>query len=77
VLAVDTNVLVYAADADSQFHVACRGSSANGRDHHLGDPYEFLRVTTHGHLELSPFCPFSRDFALVPSLGTCYMKPCG
>jgi predicted nucleic acid-binding protein len=24
VLAVDTNVLVYAADADSQFHNACR-----------------------------------------------------
>jgi predicted nucleic acid-binding protein len=24
VLAVDTNVLVYAADADSQFHVLCR-----------------------------------------------------
>jgi len=24
VLAVDTNVLVYAADADSQFHTACR-----------------------------------------------------
>ena len=23
-LAVDTNVLVYAADADSQFHTACR-----------------------------------------------------
>ena len=23
-LAVDTNVLVYAADADSQFHIPCR-----------------------------------------------------
>jgi predicted nucleic acid-binding protein len=24
VLAVDTNVLIYAADADSQFHAPCR-----------------------------------------------------
>jgi len=24
VLVVDTNVLVYAADADSQFHIGCR-----------------------------------------------------
>jgi predicted nucleic acid-binding protein len=45
VLAVDTNVLVYAADADSQFHTACRDwlerqrAGATGRlVHYLGDP---------------------------------------
>jgi len=33
VLAVDTNVLVYAADADSQFHTACRDPGALDRIH--------------------------------------------
>jgi toxin-antitoxin system PIN domain toxin len=53
VLVVDTNVLVYAADADSQFHEPCRNWLARQR----ARPdawfttwpivYEFLRVTTH------------------------------
>ena len=42
-LAVDTNVLVYAADADSQFHTACRDWLERQRAradvvHYLGDP---------------------------------------
>ena len=39
-LAVDTNVLIYAADADSQFHAPCRAidSSAKGADPMPGTP---------------------------------------
>ena len=33
-LAVDTNVLVYAADADSQFHTPCRDWLERQRAHH-------------------------------------------
>jgi toxin-antitoxin system PIN domain toxin len=53
VLAVDTNVLVYAADADSQFHSPCRDWLERQRPRpeawYTTWPilYEFLRVTTH------------------------------
>jgi len=53
VLAVDTNVLVYAADADSQFHAPCRDWLERQRSRpdawYTSWPilYEFLRVTTH------------------------------
>jgi predicted nucleic acid-binding protein len=56
VLAVDTNVLVYAADIDSQFHAPCR----DWLDRQRARPdawystwpilYEFLRVTTHSRV---------------------------
>jgi toxin-antitoxin system PIN domain toxin len=61
VLAVDTNVLVYAADADSQFHRPCR----QWLDHQRARPdawyttwpilYEFLRVTTHPRVMRRPW----------------------
>jgi uncharacterized protein len=61
VLAVDTNVLVYAADADSQFHVPCR----EWLERHRSRPdawytswpilYEFLRVTTHPRVMRRPW----------------------
>jgi hypothetical protein len=53
VLAVDTNVLVCAADADSQFHGPCRDWLERQRARPdawyttWGILYEFLRVTTH------------------------------
>jgi hypothetical protein len=61
VLVVDTNVLVYAADADSPFHAACRAWLEGQR----GRPdawyltwaivYEFLRVTTHPRVMRRPW----------------------
>jgi toxin-antitoxin system PIN domain toxin len=60
-LVVDTNILVYAADADSPFHGACRDWLARQR----GRPdawyttwpvlYEFLRVTTHPQVMRQPW----------------------
>jgi toxin-antitoxin system PIN domain toxin len=53
VVVVDTNVLVYAADADSPFHGPCRSWLENRRARaeawYCTWPivYEFLRVTTH------------------------------
>ena len=52
-LAVDTNVLVYAADVDSQFHAPCRHWLERQRARPdawyttWGIVYEFLRVPTH------------------------------
>ena len=60
-LLVDTNVLVYAAAADSPFHAACRSWLERQR----GRPdawytswtilYEFLRVTTHLRVMRQPW----------------------
>jgi toxin-antitoxin system PIN domain toxin len=60
-LAVDTNVLVYAADADSPFHGPCRAFI----EHQRARPdawyttwpilYEFLRVTTHPRVMRRPW----------------------
>jgi toxin-antitoxin system PIN domain toxin len=53
VLAVDTNILVYAANEDSQFHAPCRKWLDRQRTRpdawYTTWPiiYEFLRVTTH------------------------------
>jgi uncharacterized protein len=53
VLAVDTNILAYAANVDSQFHVPCRDWVHRQRSRRgawfITWPivYEFLRVTTH------------------------------
>ena len=58
---VDTNVLVYAADADSPFHTACR-TWVEAR--HAGPDvwyatwpilYEFLRVATHPRVLKQPW----------------------
>jgi hypothetical protein len=61
VLAVDTNVLVYAADADSQFHEPCRAwlerQRALPNAWYTTWPilYEFLRVTTHPRVMRRPW----------------------
>ena len=60
-VAVDTNVLVYAADADSPFHAPCREWLENQRAR--ADAwfttwpilYEFLRVTTHPRVMRRPW----------------------
>jgi hypothetical protein len=61
VLVVDTNVLVYAADADSPFHAVCRGWLERQRERpdawYTTWPivYEFLRVTTHPRVMRRPW----------------------
>ncbi len=60
-LVLDTNVLVYAADAASPFHRACRERVEQARLD--ASPafvtwsilYEFLRVTTHVRAPVSPW----------------------
>jgi hypothetical protein len=58
---VDTNVLVYAADLDSPYHVACRRSLESWRRQPgawyltWGILYEFLRVTTHPRVMRNPW----------------------
>ena len=60
-LVVDTNVLVYAADADSTFHKRCRAwlgrQQARPDAWYLTWPivYEFLRVTTHPRVMRRPW----------------------
>jgi predicted nucleic acid-binding protein len=60
-LAVDTNVLVYAADGDSPFHVPCREWLDRQRARHEAwyttwpIVYEFLRVTTHVRVMRRPW----------------------
>ena len=60
-LVLDTNVLLYAADESSDFHLACR----ERLEHWRRDPspvfltwsicYEFLRVSTHPRVFRSPW----------------------
>lgn len=58
---VDTNVLVYAADRDSEFHAGCRRLLESWRIQaapwHLtwNVIYEFLRVTTHPRIFRAPW----------------------
>ncbi len=60
-LVVDTNVLIYAADADSPFHAACHDWIESQR--RRADAwfttwpivYEFLRVTTHPRVMQRPW----------------------
>lgn len=60
-LLVDTNVLVYAANVDSQFHEPCRAWLARQRIRpdawYTTWPilYEFLRVTTHPRVMRRPW----------------------
>jgi len=78
VIVVDTNVLVYAADADSPFHVACRDwlERQRGRADAWYTTwailYEFLRVTTQPRVMRQPWsAPAAWDFvkALLASPG--------
>lgn len=58
---VDTNVLIYAADQDSEFHAPCRDRIEQWR--RQSSPwyltwsivYEFLRVSTHPKVFRKPF----------------------
>ena len=77
-IVVDTNVLVYAADADSPFHAACRAWLERQRGRadawYTTWPivYEFLRVTTHPRVMRQPWsAPAAWDFvkALLASPG--------
>jgi uncharacterized protein len=72
-LAVDTNVLVYAADADSQFHRPCRDWLERQRA-----LYEFMRVTTHPRVMRRPWsAPAAWEFvvALLASPGLAILVP--
>jgi uncharacterized protein len=61
VIAVDTNILVYAADADSPFHAPCRQwleqqrVSPNAWFTTWPVLYQFLRVTTHPRVMRRPW----------------------
>lgn len=83
-LAVDTNVLVYAANSDSQFHVPCR----KWLDRQRARPdawyitwaivYEFLRVSTHPRIIRRPWsAPAAWEFisALLSSPGLGVLVP--
>ena len=83
-LVVDTNVLVYAADADSPFHAACRDwlERQRGRADAWYTTwailYEFLRVTTHPRVMRQPWSARAAwDFiaALLPSPGLGILVP--
>ncbi|NHA15076.1 PIN domain-containing protein [Thioalkalivibrio sp. XN279] len=58
---VDTNVLLYAADADSEYHAPCRDLVEQARIQAApwfltwGICYEFLRVSTHPRVYRSPW----------------------
>ena len=83
-LAVDTNILVYAADADSQFHRPCRDWLERQRSRpdawYISWPilYEFLRVTTHPRVMRRPWtAPAAWEFvmALLASPGLAVLIP--
>jgi hypothetical protein len=84
VLAVDTNILVHAANVDSQFHVPCRHWLERQRSRpdawYTTWPiiYEFLRVTTHPRALPRPWsAPVAWDFvsALLASPGLGILVP--
>ena len=82
----DTNVLVYAANKQSEFHLPCRRRLDAARR----DPspafltwsicYEFLRVTTHPHTLQSPWrprdaCRFIADLLASPGFDLLVATP--
>jgi toxin-antitoxin system PIN domain toxin len=80
VVVVDTNILVYTADADSSMHIACRGWLEVRRPRpdawYVTWPilYEFLRVVTHPRVMRHPWtAPLAWDFVAAllaaPGLG--------
>jgi len=84
VLAVDTNVLTYAADADAQFHAPCRDWLERQRVRPdawyttWGILYEFLRVSTHPRVMRRPWsAPAAWEFvsALLASPGLAVLVP--
>ena len=83
-LAVDTNVLVYAADANSPFHAPCRAWLERQRARPdawyttWSILYEFLRVTTHPRVMRRPWsAPAAWKFvtALLASPGLAVLVP--
>lgn len=83
-LAVDTNVLVYAADADSPFHAPCRAWLERQRARPdawyttWSILFEFLRVTTHPRVMRRPWsAPAAWKFvtALLASPGLAVLVP--
>jgi uncharacterized protein len=84
VLAVDTNVLVYAADSDSQFHAPCRDWLERQRARPdawyttWAILYEFPHVTTHPRVMQRPWsAPAAWNFvtALLVSPGLAVLVP--
>jgi toxin-antitoxin system PIN domain toxin len=84
VLAIDTNILVYAADKHSQFHRACNAWLNRRRLQssawYLTWPivYEFLRVATHPRIMRRPWsAPKAWEFvtALLASPGISVLVP--
>jgi uncharacterized protein len=76
VLVVDTNVLVYAADADSQLHAPCRNWLERRRIRPDGwyttwsILYEFLRVTTHPRVMRTPWTTEAAWAFIVTLMGS-------
>lgn len=77
---LDTNVLVYAADADSPFHAKCRAFVDSARKQvsawylTWGICYEFLRVVTHPRVFRNPWTAaqawsFVSALAASPAIG--------
>ncbi len=77
---VDTNVLVYAANQDSEFHESCRRQielfRARASPWYLSWPicYEFLRVCTHPGVLTNPWSVaaawgFLQTLLISPSVG--------
>jgi toxin-antitoxin system PIN domain toxin len=72
-LVVDTNVLVYAADADSPFHLSCLAWLQRQRTRpdawFTTWPiiYEFLRITTHARVMRTPWAA-ARAWSFVSAL---------
>jgi toxin-antitoxin system PIN domain toxin len=86
VIVVDTNVLVFAADADSPFHAPCREwvEMKRGRADAWYTTwailYEFLRVTTHPRVMRQPWSAlaawgFVRALLASPGLGVLEPTP--
>lgn len=83
-LAFDTNVLLYAADEDSEHHEPCRRRIEDARRNPSptfltwSTCYEFLRASTHRWVFRSPWTPTeARGFvaALVESPGIALLLP--
>jgi toxin-antitoxin system PIN domain toxin len=76
VFVVDTNVLLYAADADSEFHAPCRKLIEEARAQAApwfltwGICYEFLRVATHPRVYRNPWTS-QAAWAFIQTLRAC------